>query len=219
MILPMAVALGAAMMMLTAGYLMGVRQALGARERLRAENAALVEEAARLRERSAQRRGEDDNLRAAIRHVLTPLVQREQLSVELSHLESGVGPRRDLNAFLDQLVAKANFFGALLTDDQGWPVASSSGLLEPDRLCATASLLRLLADRIQRDGGTAPLSMTIHDAANVTTLTRLFSAGGQNLSLTAISAGRLLAPSALDPALAKLSVMLLNREAGATASA
>jgi hypothetical protein len=201
----------AGILLLAGGYLLGVRRGLQARDALREQASQLAEEVARLRQRG-ERRDDDESLRATIRGVLTPLVQREQLTSDLARLDAGDGTNRDLTALLDQLVSKANFFGALLSDDQGWPMAASTGLRDSDRLGATTSLLRLLADRMARDGGTAPLALMVYDNANMTTLCRLFTVGSQRLSLTVVSAGRVLTPSALDPALSKLNGLLMQRD-------
>lgn len=205
-VLPYVVSLLAAVLLAGGGFLLGARRGAAAREALRTDNLRLATQG------GGGAGPDDESLREAIRGVLRPLVQREQLVLELSRLGAAGGTQRDLTALLDELVQKANFFAALLSDEQGWPVAASTGLREPDRLGATVSLLRLLADRIGRDGAPAPLSLMVHDAANVTTLCRLFSAGGQRLALTVVSAGRQLTPSAIDPALARLNGMLLGRE-------
>ncbi len=211
-LLPVIIAFGATILLLTAGYLFGARKGEQARTRLRTQNLYQMEDLTRLRERLAQHENEDANLRLAIQTVLTPLVQRDQLSYELGRLEGDPGQRRDLTALLDQMAEKGNFSGVLLSDEQGWPLAAGTGTQNQDRLGATASLLLLLADRMGRDGSPAPLSLMVHDAANTTTLCRLFQVENQRLMLTVISPGADLSPAVLDPALVRLNRALLSRE-------
>ena len=211
-VLSVVIGLGAAILLLTAGYLFGVRKGREARAELRGQSATYAEELTRLRERVSEQRHDDDGLRTAIQNVLTPLVQREQIAFDLSHLECSRGQQRDLTALLDQIAEKGNLSAVLLSDEQGWPLAASSGTRDLERLGATASLLMLLADRLSRDGSPAPLSLMVHDAANKVTLCRLFHVESQRLSLTVISVGGQLTPAALDPALVKLNAVLLNKE-------
>lgn len=206
------IAIAAAIFLLTAGYLLGARKGQEARALLRDEAAANAEELTRLRERVAQQENEDAKLRAAIQSVLSPLVQREKISYDLSRLEGSGGPQRDLTALLDQVAEKGNFSAVLLSDEQGWPLASSSGSRDLDKLGATSSLMLLLADRMGRDGSPAPLSLMVHDSANRIVLCRLFHVENQRLSLTAVSVGGHLTPAALDPALVKLNAVLVNRD-------
>lgn len=212
------IGLGAGILLLTAGYLFGASKGRAARAQLRAQCAGYTEELTRLRERVSEQRHEDQDLRAAIEKVLTPLVQRDQVAFDLSHLESNRGQQRDLTALLDQIAEKGNFSAVLLGDDQGLPLAANSGARELDRLGATSSLMLLLADRLSRDGTPAPLSLMVHDAANSVTLCRLFHVDNQRLSLTAVSVGDQLGPAALDPALVKLNAVLLGGERAGAAT-
>jgi hypothetical protein len=209
------IGIAAAILLLTAGYLLGANKGREARAQLRDEAAANAEELTRLRERVAQQDTEDAKLRAAIQSVLTPLVQREKMSLDLSRLEGG-GPQRDLTALLDQVAEKGNFSAVLLSDEQGWPLASSTGSRDLEKLGATSSLMLLLADRMGRDGSPVPLSLMVHDSANRIVLCRLFHVENQRLSLTAVSVGGHLTPAALDPALVKLNAVLVNREPAST---
>lgn len=207
------IALAAAVLLLTAGYLFGVKRGAQVRDRLRQQDFAQIQEMARLREQLSQRGIEQqENLRATIEQLLSPLIQRDRLSFELSHLEGESGRHRDLNKLLDQIAEKGNFATVLLTDNQGWPLAASSHAQDLDRLAATASLLLLIADRMGSDGAPAPLSLMVHDAANAVTLCRFFRVGDHQLVLTAVSPGVLLTSTALDPALVKLDAALLDRE-------
>ncbi len=206
------IGLGAATLLLTAGYLFGVKQGYHAREHLRRLNQMQAADMRQLPEQFLQRQNEqEDNLRATIQQVLTPLVQREQLSHELSHLEPRLGHDNDLTMLLDQIAEKGNFEAVLLGDEAGWPLAASSNTRNLEKLGATSSLLLLLADRMSRDGAPAPLALMVLDEANKVTLCRIFRVSGQRLSLIAASTGAQLTPTALDPALVKVDAVLLKR--------
>ena len=206
------IGIGAATLLLTAGYLFGVKQGHHVREHLRRQNLAQAAEIKRLPDPSPRPQNEqDDNLRATIQQVLSPLVQRERLSHELSHLETQLGQGKDLTTLLDQIAEKGNFETVLLGDEAGWPLAASSNTQDLERWGATTSLLLLLADRMSRDNAPAPLALMVLDEANKVTLCRIFRASGQRLSLTAASTGAQLTPTALDPALVKVNAVLSNR--------
>lgn len=206
------VGLGAAALLLTAGYLFGVKRGADVRERLRVQDLTQTQDLRRLREQLAQRKNEqEESLKAAIEQALSPLVQRDRLSYELSQLEGLPGQRGDLNKLLDQIADKGNFAAVLLSDNEGWPLASSSNAKDLERLGASASLLLLVADRMGRDDAPAPLSLMVHDGANRVTLCRIFNVNEHRLALTAVSSGALLTSTALDPALVKLDAALSNR--------
>ncbi len=205
------IGIGAATLLLAAGYLFGVKRGHHAREHLRRQNLVQAAEMKRLPDPVLRPQNEqDDSLRATIQQVLTPLVQRERLSHELSHLET-MGQEKDLTILLDQIAEKGNFETVLLGDEAGWPLAASSNTQDLERWGATTSLLLLLADRVGRDNAPAPLALMVHDEANKVTLCRIFRASGQRLSLTAASTGTQLTPTALDPALVKVSAALSKR--------
>lgn len=206
------IGLGAATLLLAAGYLFGVKRGHHAREHLRRQNLMQAAEMRLLPEQLPRPQDErDDGLRATIQQVLTPLVQRERLSHELSHLEAKLGQGKDLTTLLDQIAEKGNFEAVLLGDEAGWPLAASSNTQDLERWGATTSLLLVLADRLSRDDAPAPLALMVLDEANKVTLCRLFRASGQRLSLTAASTGAQLTPTALDPALVKVNAVLSNR--------
>jgi hypothetical protein len=156
----------------------------------------------------ARRVDQDDDLRAAVEHVLTPLVQRERVGMELASVETGAGHQADLNHLLDQIASKGRFQVVVLCDDQGLPLASSSNDWDLERLGGISALLLVLADRIGREGAPAPLSVMVHDEENKVTLSRIFRVRDRRLLLTAVSTGAELTPSALDPALAKIDAAL-----------
>ncbi len=207
--------LGAALLLLIAGYLLGAREGNKARESLRLLNRGFAKEIVQLRIKVATPKDNKDNnetLRAALQEILSPLVTRERLSYEMSRLESGAGQQRNLASVLDQMADKGNFSSVLLSDAQGWRIAASTATTDPERLGATASLLLLLADRIARDGSPAPLSLMLYDTGNTTTLCRLFSVNNQRMTLTVVANGSELTPAAIDPALVKLNAMLISSE-------
>jgi hypothetical protein len=208
----------AALLLMAAGYLIGARKGAQARQNLRDLNRSFAKEIVRLRLLPTTPPQNDGDLRATLKDILSPLVQREQLSYEMSRLEGGKGQARNLTATLDQMADRGNFLSVLLSDAQGWRVAASSATIDPEKLGATASLLLLMADRISRDGSPTPLSLMLHDTANTTTLCRVFSVDNQRMTLTVVANGAQLTPAAIDPALAKLNAMLLNKEARVAAA-
>lgn len=207
------VALGAALLLLGAGYLYGVRKGAQARQSLRQLNRGFAKEIALLRDQVAMPRVNDEGLRATLQDILSPLVQRERLSYEMSRLESGKGQQRNLTAVLDQMADKGNFSSVLLSDAQGWRIAASSSTQDAEKLGATASLLLLMADRISRDGSPTPLALMLYDTANTSTLCRVFNVDNHRMTLTVVASGAQLTPAAIDPALVKLNAMLLNKAA------
>ena len=207
------VGLGAAVLLLTAGYLFGVKRGSSLRESLRIQDLAQSQDIRILREQvSLLRNEQEESLRTAIQQILAPLAQREKLSFDLSHLEGRSGHHSDLSTLLDQIAEKGNFTAVLLSDNEGLPLAASRNARDLDRLGATSSLLLLIADRMGRGDAPAPLSLMVHDGANMVTLCRIFNVGDQRLALTAVSPGGQLTPMALDPALVKVDVVLSNRE-------
>jgi len=201
----------AALLVFAAGYLVGARKGAEARQDLRDLNRRFSKEMVRMSKQPPSPVRDDGDLRATIKEVLSPLVQRERLSYEMSRLEGGKGQQRNLTATLDQMAEKGNFSSVLLSDDQGWCVAASSATKDPERLGATSSLLLILADRISRDGSPTPLSMMLYDSANKTTLCRSFAVDSQRMTLTVVANGAQLTPDVIDPALVKLNAMLLNK--------
>ncbi|MFN8061555.1 MAG: hypothetical protein U0Q12_20515 [Vicinamibacterales bacterium] len=204
------VTIGAVALLLTTGYLLGAQRGRDVREALRRQAAVDADELARLRERVAEQRGDEEKLRVAIERVLSPLVQREQMAHDLAMLENQSGTQRNLRALLDQIAEKGNLSAVLLSDEQGLPLAASSNARDLERLGATSSLMLLLADRLARDESRTPVSLLVHDADNTMTLCRLFHCGRQRLSLTAVSRGVQLGPTALDPALVALQATLVG---------
>lgn len=210
MLLAAIIGIGAAVLLLTAGYLFGVNRGYQARDQLRKQNLEYVSELVNVHHQLNQHRsGTDETLRTTIQELLTPILERDQLAHGLSQLRAASG-RRDVAALLDQIAERGNFSAVLLSNEDGIPLASSHNTRDIDRLAATASLLLFLADRMVRDHSPAPLSFMVHDEANALTLSRIFHVGDQRLSLTAVSTGAQLSPTALDPTLAKIDGVLLQ---------
>ncbi|MEO8411070.1 MAG: hypothetical protein ABI478_10900 [Propionivibrio sp.] len=212
-ILAVIVGIGAAVILLMAGWLLGIARGAAARDQLRTQEHAHSEDLSRLRAQLSQRRSEqEDSLKSTIEQLLSPLLQRDRLSFDLAHLDGLSGEHRDLNQLLGQIADKGNFTTVLLSDNQGWPLAASRSAKDIDRLGATTSLLMLIADRMSADQAPLPLSFMVHDAANMVTLCRIFTVGDHRLALTAVSPSTQLTCTALDPALVKIDAALVERK-------
>lgn len=194
-LLALLIGIVAAALLLTAGYLFGVQRGRAARDALRQ----------RLRGGGD---GDDEDLHTAIRELLGPLVRRESLGYDLAHLDLGSGDRGELPRLLDDIGERGGFSAVLLSDEAGLPLAASSSSQDLDRLAGASSLVMLVADRLARDSGPAPLAVIVHDEANQQLLSRLFQVGGQTLLLTAVATGTALSPTSLDPALDKIEAVL-----------
>jgi hypothetical protein len=200
-------------LLLTAGYLFGVKRGFKTREQLRQQNLQQAEEL-HLRERLTRQQQNDADIQSLrtelskVQQVLTPLIQRERLGFALANLQTGAGRYRDLMDLVDQIAAKGSFSAVLLNDAEGLPLAASSNAKDLDRLALLSSMVLLLADRISRDNAPNPLAVMVHDEANKLTLCRIFRVGGKRLLLTAVSTDTQLLPTVLDPALAKLDTVL-----------
>lgn len=161
----------------------------------------------RMLEPLSRRVGEDDKLRSTVEEVLTPLLQRERLGMELGSLAAETG---GLTHLLDQIAEKGRFRVVVLNDDEGLPLASSSNAWDIDRLAGVSAHVSMLVDRLGRAGTPAPLSVMLHDEDNQLTLCRIFRVRDKRLILTAVSSGTGLSTSALDPALGKVDAVLSN---------
>lgn len=151
---------------------------------------------------------EVEDLRSVVQKVLTPLTQRDRLAFELSNLSTDSHDQKSLTRLLDQIAEKGQFWAVLLSNQDGLPLAASHNARDLNKLTAVSSLMLLLAERIGRDGDATPLSVQIHDEANMATLCRIFRVNGQRLLLTAVSTGADMSATALDPALAKVGSIL-----------
>ncbi len=215
------IGLGAAVLLLLAGYLAGLRRGLRERARLRGvaeQQAAILQH---WKQCNASALDDDGTLKSAIEQVLTPLVERERLSIEqvLAPLVErerqsidmarvgSAGERRDLSPLLEQVASVGNFGSVLLSNEDGLVVASAGTAPDFDAMAAATARLTGVADQFAARRGGA-LAVVIRDAANSTTLCRLFTTHGQRMALTAISSDTRLAAVALDPALAKIEMAL-----------
>jgi hypothetical protein len=201
--------LGAAILLLTAGYLFGARQGTLARDQLRRQVQLQAASLDQLQEQSSHDVIErETSLRSAIQDVLAPLVERERISLDLAQLASRPGRRRELVPLLDRIAEVGRFETVLLTNEEGLPLAANTAGRHTERLAAAATRLSLVAEKVSGEHGVAPLSVMLRDASEATTLCRIFRVQDQTLTLTALSNDPRLASVALDPALAKVQVAL-----------
>lgn len=200
------IGLGAALLLLLAGYLAGLRRGSRERTRLRGvteQQAAILQH---WKQRNADALDDGRTLKSTIEQVLAPLVERERLSVDLARVGSA-GQRRDLSPLLE-LVARVGSFGSvLLSNEDGLVVASAGTAPDFDAMAAATARLTGVADQFAARHGGA-LAVVVRDAADSTTLCRLFTTHGQRMALTATSNDTRLAAVALDPALAKIETAL-----------
>ena len=200
------IGLGAAFLLLLAGYLAGLWRGLRERTRLRGvaeQQAAILQH---WKELNASALENDDTLKSTIEQVLAPLVERERLSVDLARVGGG-GQRRDLSPLLELVTRVGGFGSVLLSNEDGLVVASAGTAPDFDAMAAATARLTGAADQFAARRGGA-LAVVIRDAADSTTLCRLFSTHGQRMALTATSNDTRLATVALDPALAKIETAL-----------
>lgn len=203
--------LGAAILLLSAGYLFGARKGTTARDLLRRQVQLQAASLDQLREQSRQKATEQDvTLRSTIQDVLAPLVERERISLDLAHLASEAGERRELVPLLDRIADVGRFETVLLTNEEGLPLAANSGARHAERLAAAATRMALVAEKIADADGTAPLSVMLRDSADATTLCRIFRVQDQRLVLTALSNDSRLVSVALDPAVTKIELLLVT---------
>jgi hypothetical protein len=205
------IGLGAALLLLLAGYLAGLRRGSSERARLRAvaeQQAAVLQH---WKERNAGALDNDRALKSTIEQVLAPLVERERLSVDLARVGSA-GQRRDLAPLLEQ-VARVGSFGSILLSNEDGLVVAAAGNADFDSMAAATVRLTGAAEQFAAQRGGA-LAVVIRDAEDSTTLCRLFSTHGQTMALTATSNDTRLTTVALDPALAKIETALTAKAAG-----
>jgi predicted regulator of Ras-like GTPase activity (Roadblock/LC7/MglB family) len=196
------IGLGAAVLLLLAGYLAGLWR--GSRERARLRGVA--ERQAAILQRDASALDDGGALKSTIEQVLAPLVERERLSHDLARVSSG-GERRDLSPLLEQVASVGKFGSVLLSNEDGLVVASAGTAPDFDAMAAATARLTGAADQFAARRGGA-LAVVIRDAAGATMLCRLFTARGQKMALTATSNDARLSAVALDPALAKIETAL-----------
>ncbi|CAL79287.1 hypothetical protein BRADO5615 [Bradyrhizobium sp. ORS 278] len=200
---------GAAILLLTAGYLVGARRGALARDHLRRQVQVQAASLDQLQEQNSHDASErETSLRSAIQDVLAPLVERERISLDLAQLATRPGRRRELVPLLDRIAEVGRFETVLLTNEEGLPLAANTAGRHTERLAAAATRLSLVAEKVSGAHDVAPLSVMLRDASEATTLCRIFRVQDQTLTLTALSNDPRLASVALDPALAKVQVAL-----------
>ena len=204
------IGLGAALLLLLAGYLAGLRRGSSERTRLR----GVAEQQAAILQHWKQRNALDDDgtLKSTIEQVLAPLVERERQSVDLARVGSA-GQRRDLSPLLEQVARVGNFGSILLSNEDGLVVAAAGRAPDFDAMAAATARLTGAAGQFAANRGGA-LAVVVRDAADSTTLCRLFMTHGQIMALTATSNDTRLTAVALDPALAKIETALAAEVAG-----
>jgi hypothetical protein len=201
--------IGAAILLLTAGYLFGARKGALARDLLRRQAQLQAVSLDQLRQQSGQKATEQEtSLRTTIQDVLAPLVERERISLDLAQLASRGGQRRELVPLLDKIADVGRFETVLLTNEEGLPLAANLAAGHLERLAAASTRLALVADQIAGERGIAPRSVMLRDASDAITLCRMFRVQDQKLTLTALSNDSRLASTALDPALDKIEIAL-----------
>ena len=160
--------------------------------------------------RAAAAKGARD-VRDAVREVLSPMLEKNDLGRELAKVDAGRG-LGELPKVLDAIADKGSFVTVLLSDDDGLPLASSKGSRDIETTAGMSSLFLQLAERAEKSGAPKPLSVAVRDDAGQTTLHRMFAVGATRFMLTAVARGNSLGPDALDPALVKVERALARPE-------
>jgi hypothetical protein len=208
-IITITIGFGAAVLLLAAGYLFGLRRGAQARRILRQQVQQQADIFQQLTDQSSRRALDQEvSLRTTIEQVLAPLVERERLSLDLAELKTNVGQRRDLAPLLEKIASVGTFTTVLLSNEEGLPLASNRTSKDLDRLAAASTRLAVAADQISGEKGLEPHAIMLRDASGATTLCRLFRVQGQRLTLTAVSNDLRLTSVALDPALTKIEMAL-----------
>ncbi len=159
------IGLGAAVLLLLAGYLAGLWRGSRERARLRGvteQQAAILQH---WKERNANALDDDGTLKSTIEQVLAPLVERERLSLDLARVGSA-GERRDLSPLLEQVASAGNFGSVLLSNEDGLVVASAGAAPDFDAMAAATARLTGAADQFAARGGGAR-AVVIRDAAEL----------------------------------------------------
>lgn len=214
--------LATAAMLLLAGYLFGVKQGHQSRERLRKQLStrrdikidALLQQSKALQrviEPLAEWDVQVEKLRTDIQQVQASMTHHDQVALDLTNLQTSTSNRGDLTSLMDEIAEKAHFEAVLLSDENGLPLVSSSQAKDLDRLAAIASFVVIFGDRISRDDAASPIAFLVRDNQKRDILCRIFHVGSQRLVLTAVSDKQQLTPSALDPALDKVTSLLSPR--------
>ncbi|HEY6879243.1 MAG TPA: hypothetical protein VI299_14555 [Polyangiales bacterium] len=198
-----------------AGYLLGLRRGARARVALRAELEAERARSggleAQLQLRPLPRPDNDGlQLRAAIHDALAPLLSHERVARDLSTIPLGANGLGELPSVISAIAERGGFSAVVLSDDSGLPLAAG-GSADVDLLASAAAYLQGFAERAARADQPRPLACVVLDDDHATTVHRMFSVGGARFSLSAISRGSVLVPTALDAALAPIEQALAPR--------
>jgi hypothetical protein len=176
MILAIAVSLIAIFALLRAGYSLGVRAGASERARLR----TLLGQAMAVKPIPASRRDEGDAAPAAGEST----AESDPLSKDLAIFKIGHGEKRDLTQLLDRVCAAGRFESALLSSEEGFSLAASSGAGDTDDLAASLARLAFAIDQAADKEGRAPTAFLIRDASDDLMLCRMFHLRGQRLFFT-----------------------------------
>lgn len=185
-------------LLLTAGYVTGARRTGRERERLRRE----------LADRDAQL-----GALAAVQELLAAVRTPQRIGHAMTRLTDLAGGRAGLPRVLDAVAESGAFAAALLTDDNGLLVASSTQARNADQLSGIASLVLTLGERIVAHDQPAPLTVLVRDESGGLTLHRIFRLPftEERYILTAVTRGSIATPDTLDPALIPLEALLAPR--------
>ena len=157
-------------------------------------------------------RSRSEGLRATMHDLFQPLLNRERVAAELDRLQAA-GDRSQLPVIVDDITRTGGFSVVLLTDEDGLPLAVSSGTDDAEHHAGLATMLMLLVERLARvPESTTPTAIALYSEHDEQTLCRIFEVSGQRLMLSAVAAGETLSPFALDPAVADLEHVLAGRE-------
>lgn len=174
---------------------------------MQAVRAQISELTSTLAERESQalalRAKDATNLREFVQKALSPIVERDRIGRALAQLDGGAS-LGELPRILDAIAEKGGFSTIVLSDDVGLPLATSASASSVEWLAGVASVVLTLAERAERAGEPKPIAVMLRDDANQLVLHRVFSSGGDQFLLTAVTRAADLSPNALDPALAKL---------------
>jgi hypothetical protein len=170
------------------------------------ETAQLREEIQRLN-RPVDRHAEDARLKRVVADAIRPITEHVQLGAALANVDSGTG-RADLNGLLDAVARKAGFSSVLLSDASGLLLAANRAAVEPELRAGISSLLVTLNEQFIKADQPAPRAVVIHDAANQIAVSRIFTVDGACYLLTAVTSGREVPPTVLDPVLEKIESLM-----------
>ena len=233
MILAIMIGLFSAAILLWAGYIFGTRRDNLAYQNVKSQLAQAQREISRLNHNAETKMDALLQQGDSLSKIVRPLTEWESqlgklddaikvmqnsspknntVTNELYDLETNASHRSNLTSLMDEIVKKAGFEMALLSDDQGLPISGDSNIQDIDKLAALSAFILIFCDRFTRDGLVAPLSLLTHDADHREMLCRVFYIGEQRFVLTAISVGQMLTSDVLDPTLPKVADTLSSTD-------